>query len=109
MVKEGKLSVAKKNNKGHNLYDTSELIRVFGEHINEPIVEHAKTQSISTSEHYTEGLEVQLEEAKKQIEFLQSRNVHLEEKNDQLTSEILNISKRLLEAPKEKRGRKTTL
>lgn len=106
LTKSGKLSVAKKNNKGHNLYDSAELIRVFGEPLNELKVTYGEPEKELEINRIVDLLEQQNKELKEQLEKIELKNQKLEEKNDKLIDELLTINKRLLEAPKEKEATK---
>ncbi len=100
LTKKGTLSVAQKNEKGHNLYDSAELIRVFGEPStklnNEPRLTNENPEKERSLNPVFELLEQQNKELRERIE-------KLEEKNDKLTDELLNISKRLLPPPEERK------
>lgn len=107
LTKNGTLSVAKKNDRGHNLYDPSELIRVFSERsVNlkgEPKLTQNGTDKELDGAHEKNTDERLVYILEKQVEELKRQNQNLEEKNNKLTDELLSINKRLLEPPKRKK------
>lgn len=104
-VKEGKLSVADKNAQGHNLFDPSELMRVFGEL---KLPETPKTASqVQECAPVQQGgdtaLQTEIDLLKKRIADLEEDKADLKDQRDKWQKQA-EASQLLLthEAPKKK-------
>lgn len=104
-VKEGKLSVAKKNGQGHNLFDPSELQRVFGD-LTLPAHDTASNETQKDAETHSTSAVMQ---EKIELEKLKSEKAAYERERQQLIGQIDDLRQRLDSESEERRKTQTQL